>query len=262
MKKHHYTKLILGALAISVSSAMALPYAVVNTVGGFGPYQTGHGVEFTLEIGGATHGSDINAGTGIGSTWSLYDVKARNQIDGYQSNFQTFCIEGSEYLEANTSYTATSGSKTLYEYHDLTVGAAWLYWQFATGQLNGYNYLNNRKSSAGELQNTLWWLMGTRGYALPTSSPPNNIFTSLVKDKFGTGTGMFDSNADQYDVAVLRLWKNGDNGAESWSKKAQDVLVLTNPVPDSGLTVTLLGIAISGMVVLRRRIRPTVCNDC
>ena len=42
-------------------------------------------------------------------------------------------------------------------------GTAWLYLQFATGNLQGYNYTGpNGNLSAGALQDTIWWLEGER----------------------------------------------------------------------------------------------------
>ena len=255
MKKHKPIA-VFGTLALSITAATALPIAEVSTIGGYGAYQTGSGGEFTLEITSAETGSGIVSGTGAGSTWLLYDDKTRNQVSGFQSNFQTFCVEGSERLAWNTKFDATTGSNTLSEGKVLTVGAAWLYWQFATGQLSGYNYGNNRTTTAGALQKTLWWLMGTAGYTKQISENPNNLFSSLVMNTYGNGSAMFEPNAGQYDVSILRLWNDSDNGMEEIKNGFQDVLVLTNPVPDTGLTVTLLGVAMTGMAMIRRRIRP------
>jgi len=258
MKKITILTMLVGTMA--TSSLLAVPYADVHTpASGFGPYQTGSGGEFTLIIDGAQAGSGIVAGTGAGSTYSFYDANTRG-VGGSGTSFQTFCVEGSEFIAGNTAYDVTTGSATKFEGKTLTVGAAWLYALFASGQLPYYNYsVGSRAATAGDFQQTIWWLMGTEGYTQTLGAAPANAFTTLVEQQF-TGNTVFYANVNQYPVAVLKLWSNGDAGAEAMGDKAQDQLVLTgtvghNLVPDGGMTVALLGFALTGLGLVNRKIR-------
>jgi hypothetical protein len=178
-----------------------------------------------------------------------------------QPSFQTFCVEGSEYVYSNTAFDATTSQSTHAEGHTLTVGAAWLYTQFASGQLAGYNYGAGRTTTAADLQRTIWWLMGTEGYSQTLAAAPANVYTTLVMGTF-TGDTLFIANAGQYGVAVMRLWADGDIGRELSGNRRQDQLILTGPVgnsiptPDGGFTLALLGISLTGLAAFRRRFRP------
>ena len=107
------------------------------------PYQNGQGGEFT---------AITSAGVPVG-----YSSLATYTLGGTgQTGFQTFCVEGGNndvYFTPGTQYTyqisdqIKGGPKgTL----DLTVGAAWLYSQFATGQLTNYYGAANRYTLAGD----------------------------------------------------------------------------------------------------------------
>ena len=267
--------LALAAMALAAPGAMALEYADMNAVGGYGPYQAINGGEFTLRISAAQADSGIVAGNGAGSTWSFYDSKTRSQVLGSQNeyNFQTFCAEGSAYIYSGQPVDVTIADSTKFENKPLSVGAAWIYAQFASGQLadDGYAYAGGtaaqiaaRKDSAWALQNTIWWLMGTEGYGKDTpakrlAAAPNNVYTTLVKSTFA-GTSMFDDNAGLYGVAVVRLWADGDAGRQLPGNDRQDQLVLTtqggNKTPDGGFTLALLGMSLTGLGALRRRFKP------
>ena len=242
-------------------SLMAFPYGEVSTVGGYGPYQTGSGGEFTLSIvtGTGEQGALITTGTGLGSTWSFYAPVARDQYGSGQPNIQTFCVEGAEHIYPDTAYDVTTGTYTRYTGTELTVGAAWLYFEFATGQLS-YNYGAGRTTSADQLQRTIWALMGQEGQTLANTA--TDPYTIMVLSEFGSSdptldTGAFAPNGSQYPVSVLRLWAHGDVGNEYAPNAMQDQLILTAdpPVPDGGMTVALLGMALTGLGVVSRKIR-------
>jgi hypothetical protein len=124
----------------------------------------------------------------------------------------------------------------------LSLGTAWLYLHFAEGNLTGYDYTNatNRRTDAGLLQNTIWWLEGQG------SNPGSNPFWQLVLAQFGSSAAAMADNNGFYGVAVLNLY--GLDGS-----LAQDQLVL---VPDSGTTAVLLGVGLLGLFLFHRKVTP------
>lgn len=261
---------MIGATALL--TATSLTANQVATVGGYGPYQAGSGGEFTLKlIGGGPLGTTTGAwtgtqwtGTGAGSVFDLYSPLTRNKdtAAGDINNFETFCVEGAEFIYANTTFDVTIGQTTIFSGTTLTQGAAWLYGRFATGVLSGYNYTGTtaqRKASASLLQNTIWALMGQEGMTqFNTASDP---FTQMVIAQFGGWSNALIANGSTYGVAVLNLWAVG--GAGTQEGKRQDQLILTSDtgfalVPDGGWSITLLGISLFGMAALRRKFLPAV----
>src|SRR5450432_678995 len=149
------------AVVITIT-ALAVPTLFANTmstVDGYGPFQYGQGGEFTFQ---STDLSAFIAG---------YYSGAKNQYAAATPNFQTFCVEGAETVSPNTTYTFAFNSKTVASANQpLSVGAAFLYSQFASGALlsstPGYNYANTGGTratiggSANLLQNAIWHYMG------------------------------------------------------------------------------------------------------
>jgi hypothetical protein len=228
MKRLLSIVLLGGAMLAPTTWAM-----MVTTVGGsgYGPYQRGEGGEFTLRVS-----SDL--------TWVLdnYSSKARN-VQGLANTFQTFCVEKSEYIYPNSTYQVEISDATRYTGKSLTLGAAWLYYEFATGGLAGYDYSSTR-STALALQNAIWWLMGSQ------SQPANNLFVTETMAEFGTTAEALKANNGTYGVSVLNMWASG--GLDRQGYQRQDQLVLTH-VPDSGTTAGLLGLGCGGIALLVRR---------
>src|SRR5450432_2955085 len=146
------------AVVITIT-ALAVPTLFANTmstVGGYGPWQTGQGGEFTFQS------SDLSAFI------AGYYSGAKNQVISATPNFQTFCVEGAETVAPNTTYNYVFNTKTVASANQpLSVGAAFLYSQFASGALlsstPGYDYANTgvgRLVDAGLLQNAIWHYMG------------------------------------------------------------------------------------------------------
>jgi len=115
-------------------------------------YYSGDGGEFTIASGLST---------------DAYDPSAKNK-DGNANtkDFQSFCIEKNEYVTMGGTYYYTistdaiaggvggaSGGKDPLSYY-----TAYLYNEFATGSLSSYSYGTDRSSSAGELQEAIWYL--------------------------------------------------------------------------------------------------------
>ncbi len=226
--------LAIAAMAATSISAVAVPVPVtVTRVSG---YFLGSGGEFTV----------------LGSPWANpahYSSKTLVTLGGV-TGFQTFCVEldefvsGTRWAELNTG--AIHGGKGGPDPDPLSIGAAWLYKQFAEGNLLGYNYTPGpgREASAAALQETIWWLEDEIGAA------PVNPFTAQVVAKYGVGAKAdYDPATAGFNVRVVNMW--GDTGgAVDYDKPKQDMLVY---LPDGGMTLVLLGGGLLGLSAFRRK---------
>ena len=247
MKRIALVLLLVAALA---PSAMAGPVGQVQVgyAGSpYGPYQTGQGGEFTL-----------NALSPSGLDMSGYAADVTGGIAGLAGAFQTFCIEGNEYIAGyDTIYNASldtyaeAGGQTgaTAGRDPVSVGTGWLYSQFAQGTLDtlGYSYAGGtpeqiaaRRVSAGLLQNALWWLEGEMGLGYDF----NNIYMKAVVDFFGSQAAAKADGAATYGVYALNIWTAD-------GVRAQTQLFYS--VPDGGTTLMLLGGALVGLGALRRK---------
>jgi len=184
---------------------------------------------------------------------------------GQGAGFETFCIEsGVEFSPGGTYYYTlgnvsqpgppTGAGSGL----PLSTGTAWLYYQFATGNLNAYasfdyTYGATRQADDNLLQAAIWYLQGGQTYGSYPSGGTGNIYYDAAVSALGayannpyTGT----------TVEVLQMWADaGDTVA------AQNQLVLNGngpapdpPVPDGGMTIVLLGGALAGLRALPRKL--------
>lgn len=244
--------LAMIGVIISIQMAAAAAYTVTTTGDhGYGPYQAGSGGEFTL-----TPNTDLY--------WVLSNYDSKALLYG-NTAFQTFCLEKSETIAGNTTYSATlsnaairggvGGSGTA---DPISIGSARLYYEFAKGKFTGlgsmplYNYLATnatevaaRKASANALQQTIWWLEGE------ITDQPLNIFTSYILGAYTTEderiAAVTAARADNsqfslFPVMALNLSKEGD-------LYSQSQFVVT-PIPAS---IWLIGTGLVGLAVIRRR---------
>jgi hypothetical protein len=211
-------------------------------------------------------------------------VTAPNLASGYASGlvltptvkgltgFQTFCIQTAVDFTPGTTYNystslASVGSPDAFA---LKEGTAWLYGEFATGNLGSYyNYANtgtgpSRLVDAGLLQAAIWALQGGQAYsdgnyASLASTEASNPYYLLAESALGANleANVTAANYAQFGVEVLNLY----SGSTPSSGPAQNQLVylggatqLTPLVPDGGATLTLLGAGLAGLAVFSRRL--------
>lgn len=223
-------KYLFGAVLVFASAGGLMANQITFVGGaGSGAHQSGQGGAFTVQPDQPL-------------SWVLnyYSPLARN-VGGTVGTFQTFCVEKNEAMHPGTVYDVVLNMQTELTGVPLTQGAAWLYYNFATGGLAQYDYANG--TQAADLQNALWWLMGQSGYV-------NNVFSQLVVSSLGTQAALAGSDGT-YPVQVMNLWTPGHVGNERYA--AQDQLVLTGfAVPDPASTFLLLALSFS-MVLMTRK---------
>jgi hypothetical protein len=207
------------------------------------PYNYSNGGEFTLQI------------TNSSLNWLLggYKEDVTKNVLLTTSTFETFCLEKSEYISFGTGYFATIDSAAIGGGTDsgnvigdgkdtLSIGAAWLYYNFAKGSLTGYNYPDTggtRASSAGTLQQTIWYLEGEQ-----TILPTNHTFYDQAVAYASSISKDVKADNDRISVAVLNLWNNAAH-----TSLAQSQIIVT-PIPGALL---LFGSGLIGLVGLRRK---------
>jgi hypothetical protein len=246
MKRFCALSLVAGMLGLG--SAYAAPITITLEGGsGYGPYQTGVGGEFTFRID-------------QGSLISGYAAATHDILGGSDVSFQTFCVEGNEYIYPYGVYTAVGNDHSVYGNVHLSVGAAWLYSQFATGGNFGglatyaYGGGSGRHTTAGELQNAIWALMGGQEGQTAANNAGNQFLIAAENAFGGTFLGA-DAPAtigvNNNHVYVLNLW-------DTSGRAAQDQLIYTtgpipNVIPDGGMTAMLLGFGLTGLGFVSRR---------
>jgi hypothetical protein len=257
MKKAPAIGALLVVLTTSALYAAEVTVATTGTGGnysGYGPYQTGVGGEFTL------YSPDL------AGYIANYTPMAQDQwnVAGDTPNFQTFCVEGDEYIDAYTTYDVTFNDVTVYTGDPLSKGAAYLYSQFASGGNFGgnatYNYGANRSTTAAELQDAIWAFMGGQeGQGMDLSNPFEAAAAIAIggSDTTAGWDAATAASGGGYDgVYILNLWAVGE--VDTPGGAGQDQLIWEGPppgqnAPDGGATLTLLGMGLSGLAFYRRR---------
>jgi len=152
----------------------------------------------------------------------------------------------------------------------ITLGTAWLYSQFALGTLTGYAYTGQaamfngstfswysaRADDAAYLQAAIWYLESQPGVTYTAAGGSSNPFLNLLTASTGSGglglssiTSAFASDPGGYGVQVMNIGTTG-----TYQYQAQLVLdPQTTGAPDGGTTVLLMGIAVGGLALFRRK---------
>ncbi|MCX7867057.1 MAG: VPDSG-CTERM sorting domain-containing protein [Limisphaera sp.] len=229
--------LVVAAAVMMAGSASAIVTVTVSRTAGY--YDTTYGGgEFTLK----------------GSPWANpAHYSSKTLVAG---GFQTFCLELNEGISgqpfaAELSLTAINGGLGGGTPDPLSIGTAWIYKQFAEGNLAGYNYTPGagREASARALQETIWWLENEQG-----DPGAGNPFRNLILAKFGTVAAAradYDPSTAGFNVRVVNMYGiDKITGQPDYTAKKQDMIVY---LPDGGMTLVLMGGGLLGLAILRRK---------
>lgn len=233
----------VGALSSTVS-------AISITLEKIPGYQMGYGGEFL-----ATPDAD-----------SFYVLDSYSPQAKLNNGFFTFCLERAARVTFEKAHNAVvndvvvglGGRKGgLNGVDALSNGTAWLYQQFATGTLEGYDYTAGERSTARKLQTAIWWLEGE----VPLARPKENPFLRLAIDHFNGKVPSRADNDGSFGVQVLNLGKSPKSAI-------QDMLVYSppestgSPVPDGGDTLLLLSTSLLTLALVQRKALGFIPREC
>ena len=172
------------------------------------------------------YGDEFNVTPIVGTGYSPLAVVS--------NGYETFCLSRNVNIGLPGSYFYLVDSNGIYQPDGLpiTKGVAWLYSQFATGVLAGYDYANtggtNRANWAFELQTAIWGLENNGTYPLV----PANPFVAAAQNFFGGGSNglavaMSPMSPGDFNVGALNL--NSINADGSMGAAVQPLLTLLPP---------------------------------
>jgi hypothetical protein len=243
-------------------AASAQADVVVQLFGGYGG--GGVGGEYDVRI---SPGSDAMDQAFDGSI-PLATRTSYDPLNTGARQFATFCLErnetvffGNEYI-ATISDAAASGGFDTEEGDPISPETAFLFSQFAQGNLSNYDYgtadgaqNSHRDSDATALQSVIWWFEGEidpigTAYTYGTYDPFNFDLAkaNLSKQAFKWWQEAIAAGwTDIGSVRVMNLWDTATGAA------AQNQLVFASMIPSPGAAVLgCIGLAAIG---LRRRRR-------
>ena len=283
MRHNRFFLLLATAALMAVFQVSAFADQTAQTiVTEFNAMNGGYGYQFNA----ATSASYTYSNSGTGEIRLFQAGTQMADVSAYTSNtagtnyFQTFCVEPSRQFVSggtsgflnyanNTTSTFTNGDTGLRT--TLTLGAAYLYKQFATGNLN-YDYVgSNHAYDAAVLQDAIWFLIGNSSEMKVTTSS-NNKYLQMLNGMSGyTWSAAYDPGQsymglmDDYRVFVMQtplsstVNPGSGMGTMSLPFYTQDVLYIAKPggsavpEPASILLWTLGGLGAAGMAYRKRR---------
>jgi len=192
------------------------------------------------------------------------DTSAYEQgVTGGSNYYRTFCVQPNvgAYQNMQATLNYENGRSTTTSGHFLTIGAAYLYSQFAAGTLDGYEYAETsaRTTSNSNLMSAIRYLMG-----IYTPLDWDNPFMDLLLSINGSKTFWtteYDPNQyydviGNYSVFVMNNSEVGGSGRDG-----QDFLYVANAtdsvVPEPA-TLLLWGLGSLGAFGIARKRKPQV----
>ncbi len=175
--------------------------------------------------------------------------------------FVTFCLEKNEGIHYGITYNTTLNTAAVLggpnhaltpNFDTISAGTAWLYEQFRAGTLTPPPYLGSHNVNAGLLQNAIWALEDEVSFASQAANP--YLLLAIANNGGTFASAQADANFANTLVRVLNIWGPGNPPDGNPSRYRQDVLVIIPGVPDGGTTLMLLGSALTGLALIRRKL--------
>jgi hypothetical protein len=217
-------------------------------------------------------GDWITYGNSYGNLTGEMAVSVGSSSSGpFNYVYNTFCLEVSENMNWNTPYYVndisdsairggTDGDGGATPGRDpLSIGTAYLYYNFYAGTLANYNYVDptNRTTSADALQIAIWYLeneidsfstgwhyYGNNWYNVSTTV--HNLVDTFLADAASSGWN---------DIGTVRAVNIVSYDYFGHCTNKQSSLIAEVVVTPEPLTVSLLGLGILALGVMRRRMR-------
>ena len=249
---------LLGKLGTLSVATFFVTNAFADTLTlSLGPAGTQAGIGGEFQVSNVSGGLAATAGANYAAGVTAFHLGGGNA--SVMNSFETFCIEYNEEFSPGGNYNyaissaAIKGGTTTGD--PLSKGTALLYSEFAQGILPSYDYTpgSGRISTAGDLQNAIWWLEGE--ISLSTSQVNANVFLTGANGAvtlFGSeAAAKSDAAAGLYGVYAINL-----GPAPLFPN--QDQLIYTgggaSPLPDGGATLLRLSAGFGGLAWLRRKL--------
>lgn len=134
-------------------------------------------------------------------------------ITSDNGTFQTFCDDTLHVFYPGVTYYYSVSQQEYVGGAPLTAGTAYLYRQFLSGSLPGYNY--NSPTSAGQLQDVIWGLQGESDGNSLADFVTGDAFYDDVVSHFGTILNAELPNNPSDGIAVMNLYDSNGNAVQS-----------------------------------------------
>lgn len=187
--------------------------------------------------------TSFDGGTG---SYNIGGGEFQATIAGGYAPFYTFCTEIGEEIEFGVPLQYTTSYLADSQGDHISKGTAYLYEMFVKGKLYDRTLDDVHDEMAGYLQAAIW-VLADEDFSSKSALAKAKFFNVATNPFIGKVVGLFGSLAgakaddDKGRVKVMNLTLNGE--------EKQDVLVY---VPDSGATIALLGLALSGLALAGR----------